>query len=48
MYCDITSKGARDKYGELNPPIIFIDEKIFSEGYIPFLGELKQSILKSL
>ena len=45
---DVTSKETRDKYGELNPPVIFIDEKIFSEGHVPIIKKLKQSILKSL
>ncbi len=45
---DVTSKETRDKYGELNPPVIFINEDIFSQGQVPIINKLKQSILESL
>ena len=48
MYSDATSKETKEKYGELNPPVIFINEKIFSEGYVPIIKKLKHSILESL
>ncbi len=48
MYNDVTSKETKERYGELNPPVIFIDEKIFPEGHVPIIKKLKQSILESL
>ena len=48
MYNDVTSKETVNKYGELNPPVIFINEGIFSEGQVPIINKLKQSILESL
>jgi glutaredoxin len=48
MYKDVTSNETREKYGELDPPVIFIDEKIFSEGRIPTIKKLKQSIREAL
>ncbi len=48
IYNDVTSIEIKDKYGELDQPVIFIDKKIFSEGYVPIIKELKQTILESL
>ena len=48
MYNDAISKETKERYGELNPPVIFINEKIFSEGHVQIIKTLKQSILKSL
>ena len=48
LYKDVTSKETREKLGELNPPVIFFGEKIFSEGQVPIIKELKQSILEAL
>lgn len=48
MYKDVNSKETREKFGEFNPPVIFFGEKIFSEGQVPIIKVLKQSILESL
>ena len=48
MFNDALSRKTVDSYGELNPPVIFINEKIFSEDQVPNIKKLKQSILEAL
>ncbi|MHA2005908.1 MAG: thioredoxin family protein [Promethearchaeota archaeon] len=48
LYDDATSKETIEIYGELNPPVIFINDRTFSEGQVPIKNKLKQAILESV
>ena len=35
-----------DKYGDLMPPVVIINENIFSEGHVPIIKKLSRELLK--
>jgi hypothetical protein len=47
FYSDLNSQENLKKYGELTPPIIMINDVIFSEGHVPIIKKLARSLLES-
>ena len=45
-YENIASENVIKKYGTLNPPVILINEKLFSEGHVPIIKKLSRELLK--
>jgi len=47
-YYDLYSKEKVQKYGTLSPPVIIINDVIFSEGHVPILKKLAKNLLESV
>ncbi|MFX1470287.1 MAG: thioredoxin family protein [Promethearchaeota archaeon] len=45
-YEDIDSMDNITKFGELTPPAIVIDDRIFSEGHVPIMKKLASDLYK--
>jgi hypothetical protein len=48
IYENISSNEIIEKYGRLTPPVIIIDDKIYSEGHVPILKKLAISLIALL
>ncbi|MFX1258029.1 MAG: thioredoxin family protein [Promethearchaeota archaeon] len=48
IYDDITSDKIIEKYGLLTPPVIIINDLIYSEGHVPIIKKLGSEILNLL
>ncbi|MFX1394750.1 MAG: thioredoxin family protein [Promethearchaeota archaeon] len=48
FYEDITSEKVIEKYGVLVPPVIIINNAIYSEGHVPVIKKLGREILNML
>ncbi|MFX0019743.1 MAG: thioredoxin family protein [Promethearchaeota archaeon] len=46
FYSDLNSQENLQKYGELTPPIIMINDVIFSEGHVPIIKKLARRLLE--
>ncbi|MFX1494996.1 MAG: hypothetical protein ACFFBZ_11990 [Promethearchaeota archaeon] len=46
FYSDLNSQENLKKYGELTPPIIMINDVIFSEGHVPIIKKLARHLLE--
>lgn len=46
FYSDLNSQENLKKYGELTPPIIMINDVIFSEGHVPIIKKLARRLLE--
>ena len=44
-YSDLNSQENFQKYGTLHPPLIIIDDVIFSEGHVPVIKKLARRLL---
>ncbi|MFX0188146.1 MAG: hypothetical protein ACFE8A_10460 [Candidatus Hodarchaeota archaeon] len=42
----ITSEKVIEKYGELDPPVIFLNDFLFSQGHVPVMKKLGRKILE--
>ena len=47
-YRDLKSNENLQKYGELTPPVIMINNVIFSEGHVPIIKKLARNLLESV
>ncbi|HEY0090216.1 MAG TPA: hypothetical protein VGB37_15315 [Candidatus Lokiarchaeia archaeon] len=45
IYDDITSKKAIEKFGQHEPPVIFINSSIYSEGHVPIIKNLSKTLI---
>ncbi|MFX0060258.1 MAG: hypothetical protein ACFE85_15765 [Candidatus Hodarchaeota archaeon] len=45
IYNDVNSKEIIEKYGKLEGPSVLINQKIFSDGNVPIIKKLSQSLL---
>jgi len=48
IYKDVTSDEVIEKYGNLEPPVIFINDILFSQGHVPIIKKLGKKILEML
>ena len=48
LYKNVKSKEIIKKYGELNTPVVIVNNTIFSEGHVPIIKKLRTTILESL
>ena len=48
IYENISSNEIIQKYGTLTPPVIIINDKIYSEGHVPILKKLAVSLIELL
>jgi hypothetical protein len=48
FYSDLNSQENLQKYGKLHPPLIIIDNVIFSEGHVPVIKKLAKTLLESI
>lgn len=48
LYKDISSMEIIEKYGEINAPVVIIDDVVFSEGHVPIIKKVYSSIQESL
>ncbi len=48
IYTDVTSDEVREKYGNLEPPVIFINGVLFTEGHVPSIKKLGKKIIDML
>lgn len=48
FYSDLNSHENLQKYGELIPPVIMINEVIFSEGHVPIIKKLARRLLDNV
>ncbi len=48
LYSDLNSQENLKKYGELTPPVIMINDVIFSEGHVPIIKKLARTLLESV
>ncbi|MFX0037634.1 MAG: hypothetical protein ACFE9I_18595 [Candidatus Hermodarchaeota archaeon] len=46
IYADIYSIDNITRFGELTPPAIIIDDRIFSEGHVPIMKKLASDLYK--
>ena len=47
-YMDVGSNKAIERYGNFEPPTIFINDKLFSQGHVPIIKKLGKKLLKML
>ena len=47
-YYNLQSQDKVKKYGNLNPPVIIINDVVFSEGHVPIIKKLARTLLKSV
>ncbi|MFW9822586.1 MAG: hypothetical protein ACFFE4_06610 [Candidatus Thorarchaeota archaeon] len=45
-YEDIYSVDAKKRYGDLNPPAIFFQNKLLTEGHVPIMKKLAQDLFR--
>ena len=48
IFEDISTQGIRDKYGQLTPPVIIMNDSIYLEGHVPVIKKLSRAILDQL
>lgn len=48
IYKDVTSNEVIEKYGILEPPVIFINGILFTQGNVPIIKKLGKKILEML
>ena len=48
IYTDATSNEVIEKYGILEPPVIFINGILFTKGHVPIIKKLGKKILELL
>lgn len=48
QYWDISSDLILKKYGELNAPVVLLNDIIFSEGHVPIIKKLCREIMDSI
>jgi len=48
IYKDNASKEDIDKYGNLERPVVIINDRVFSEGHIPIIKKLSRELFKIL
>jgi hypothetical protein len=48
IYKDVTSKDVVEKYGNLEPPVVFINGILFTKGHVPIIKKLGKKILEML
>ncbi|MFX1589547.1 MAG: hypothetical protein ACFFC1_15445 [Promethearchaeota archaeon] len=48
LYSDLNSQENLKKYSELTPPVIMINDVIFSEGHVPIIKKLARTLLESV
>ncbi|MFX1296801.1 MAG: hypothetical protein ACFFD2_18335 [Promethearchaeota archaeon] len=48
FYSDLNSQENSQKYGELTPPVIMINDVIFSEGHVPIIKKLARTLLEKV
>ena len=47
-YSDLNSQEKLQEYGELTPPVIIINDVIFSEGHVPIIKKLARRLLEGV
>jgi hypothetical protein len=48
FYSYLNSQENLQKYGELTPPVIMINDIIFSEGHVPIIKKLARRLLENV
>ncbi len=48
LYKDTESKEDNDKHGNLERPVVIINDKIFSEGHVPIIKKLSRELFTIL
>ena len=48
IYKDATSNEVIEKYGNLEPPVIFINGILFTQGHVPIIKKLGKKILEMI
>ncbi len=48
IFEDIATQGVREKYGEITPPVIIMNDSIYLEGHVPVIKKLSREILDQL
>ena len=46
IYKDVTSNEVIEKYGTREPPVIFINDILFSQGHVPIIKKLGKKLLE--
>ncbi len=48
IFEDISKQAIREKYGQLTPPVIIMNDSIYLEGHVPVIKKLSRTILNQL